>query len=348
MSRSYRSTARWRCEFEEWLDENMTGDKAVSLYKGAWEKWEAWARRQQWPSPFMNPRGDKLENEDRLLGFLGYVGWLGASAATLKQLLFAIKDKHKRCGAGDCTEGMFRVWLLVNSLDRRAERRPRRLGATPGMMKWINRTFGKVGPGRGEESVDAAVVAAALTTAWFFMLRAKEFCDSSGVDESMVVRGCDVKLTETDVTLQFRKTKPDQEAFGSCKSYAATDVPDLCPVMALKALQLVAPRRFEEGPEALLPLFRWATGQVIKRVEVQELLKRAARAEGLPEERFLSHSLRIGGASALFQASGEIELVKRMGRWSSSAVQRYLHDGGDVIRGLSRGMANVDKKVHYT
>ena len=42
-----------------------------------------------------------------------------------------------------------------------------------------------------------------------------------------------------------------------------------------------------------------------------------------PSERFMSHSLRIGGASALFQGTGEIELVKRTGRRTSSAVQRH-------------------------
>ena len=68
---------------------------------------------------------------------------------------------------------------------------------------------------------------------------------------------------------------------------------------------------------------------------------------GLPPERFLSHSLRIGGASALFQATGKIELVKRAGRWSSSAVQRYLHDGDIAMRDVAAKMANVERHIHY-
>lgn len=83
-------------------------------------------------------------------------------------------------------------------------------------------------------------------------------------------------------------------------------------------------------------------------MEIQNILQKAARAVGLPAERFQSHSLRIGGASALFQATGEVEVVKRTGRWSSGAVQRYLHDGGDVVKGLSKKMANVSQFVHYT
>ena len=86
----------------------------------------------------------------------------------------------------------------------------------------------------------------------------------------------------------------------------------------------------------------------LKRLQVQNVLQKAAKALGLPAERFMSHSLRIGGASALFQSTGEIELVKRTGRWSSSAVQRYLHDGEIALRDAAKKMATVEQRVHYT
>ena len=89
---------------EEWLEANLTGDLADStekMYKSAWRKWQAWSRRHAWESELLNPTRSKLENEDRLLGFLAYVGWIGGSAATVKQALFAVKAMHKRLGAGD-------------------------------------------------------------------------------------------------------------------------------------------------------------------------------------------------------------------------------------------------------
>ena len=57
--------------------------------------------------------------------------------------------------------------------------------------------------------------------------------------------------------------------------------------------------------------------------------------------------MRIGGATALFQSTGEIELVKRQGRWSSSAVQRYLHDGGDQLAKVLVKMAKLGNTTHY-
>lgn len=49
----------------------------------------------------------------------------------------------------------------------------------------------------------------------------------------------------------------------------------------------------KDHSEGILPLFRWAAGPVVKRLEIQQLLQRAAAGVGLPPDRFLTHSLRI-------------------------------------------------------
>ena len=345
---------------EEWLEANLTGDLAGStekMYKGAWAKWQAWARRHAWESELLSPSRSKLENEDRLLGFLAYVGWTGGSAATVKQVLFAVKAMHKRLGAGDPTEGMHRIWILANAMERKSDKKPRRLGVTPDMMRWLHKQLDEEGQ-VGEFKIDCVMLRAAVTLAWFFMLRIKEYADSGGVDMGMIVRGCDVKLSRdgeattaedeaNELTLQFRKTKADQHSFGDSKTVVATGVPGLCPVEPMVKLRRCQPQRFGNSKEALQPLFRWAKGTTLKRLEVQALLQKAAIAQNLPPSRFMSHSLRIGGASALFQATGEIETVKRAGRWSSSTVQRYLWDGGKT-KEYSKQMANATGLLHYT
>ena len=332
---------------EEWVEECLTGDKAASTekaYQGSWAKWKAWAKRQGWHSEYLNYKDDPVENENKVLAFVGYMGWLGASAATLKQAIFALKDAHKRAGCGDPTDKMHRLWMLVHSLERRAVKKPRRLGVTPQMLQWLGATL--VDPfeenANDPAAADAVMVMASMVTAWFFMLRAKEYCDSNGLDEEMVLRGTDLRFTTdgvvdnsqepNEITMQFRKTKSDQLAFGESKTLKATGKRHLCPVEALGRMRKKWPMRFQRGhSDSLKPLFRWSAGQALKRTEVQSFLQQAARGVGLPPERFMSHSLRIGGATALYQSTGEIEVVKRMGRWSSSAVQRYLHDGGDTL-----------------
>ena len=151
------------------------------------------------------------------------------------------------------------------------------------------------------------------------------------------------------VTLQFRKTKTDQEAFGNNKTLYSSGVSELCVVGALVRFRNIAPQRFGQGCEALKPLFRWANGQTLKRTHASA--KRAAEAgEGsrAPQRKVHVALFEDRRASALFQATGEIELVKRTGRWSSAAVQRYLHDGEVALRETARKMANVEQRVHYT
>eukprot|EP00435_Cladocopium_sp_Y103_P056630 s604_g19.t1 len=349
---------------EEWVEDHLGGDKAVSTsraYASAWAKWEGWARRQEWISPFLHRGGDEVENENRVLSFLGYLGWLGASAATLRLAVFAIKDAHKRAGSGDPTANMHRVWMLMNAMDRKAVKKPRRLGVTPQMLVWLgNHLVDPFGNDTHRPAyADAVMAMAAMTVAWFYMLRAKEYCDSNGVDEEMVARGVDFKFTRdgqqarggeaNEITFQFRKTKTDQLAFGESKTLKATGKEHLCPVAAMERMRATWPTRFGgDHGDARKPLFRWSSGIALKRLEVQSLLQQAARGVGLPPSRFMSHSLRIGGATALYQSTGEIELVKRMGRWSSSAVQRYLHDGGDTIPKVSQKMASLPSTIHYT
>jgi len=97
-----------QAQVEEWLEEHMDGDKAVSTkkaYQAAWEKWCDWSRRQKWMSPYLSHTADPVENENKLLGYLGYLGWLGMSVATLKQAVFAIKG----AGHGDATGKMHRL-----------------------------------------------------------------------------------------------------------------------------------------------------------------------------------------------------------------------------------------------
>ena len=284
---------------EEWLEHNLTGDLATStekMYKGAWSRWQVWARRHGWESELLNPTGSKLENEDRLLGFLAYVGWVGGSAATVKQNLFAIKAMHKRLGAGDPTEGMHRIWILANAMERKSDKKPRRLGVTPAMMKWLHGQLTQE-DSYGEYKVDCAMLKAAINVAWFFMLRAKEYADSGGVDLSMIVRGCDLKLTydgekvgvwekANELSLQFRKTKADQQSFGESKTVASTGVEGLCPVMAVQGLRQVAPQRFDDGLEAWKPVFSMVQGHY-----VEEAGDSGAAAEGGSSSRVAAGSI---------------------------------------------------------
>ena len=93
------------------------------------------------------------------------------------------------------------------------------------------------------------------------------------------------------------------------------------------------------------PLFRYESGTPITREEVQKLLQLAAIADGQPASRYGSHSLRIGGATAIYMTSQDLEHVKRFGRWSSSSFHNYLWESHGKQKGLAKGMASADGQL---
>ena len=145
--------------------------------------------------------------------------------------------------------------------------------------------------------------------------------------------------------LWFKGSKNDQYRAGAARNHYRTGDPDgLCPVEAAAMLQRHFPERFTS--EKHLPLCRWADGKPVKREDIQEILERAARAEGWPAEKVRSHSLRIGGATALYHIFGDIEIVKRWGRWASSAFHGYLWESNEKSLGIAKGMALDDTTIH--
>ena len=162
---------------------------------------------------------------------------------------------------------------------------------------------------------------------WFFLLRASEYVKSEGTkaterrglrgqDVRARCKGVDVKnFSQADeVVLIIRGSKTDKFNEGELKNHFKTNDEDLCVVKALAAYQQHAPQRF--GPKADGYLFAWENGKVILRGEIQAVLERAAVACGVDPQYIGSHSLRFGGATALFAAYKDTALVQRWGRWS--------------------------------
>ena len=151
-------------------------------------------------------------------------------------------------------------------------------------------------------------------------------------------RRSSLRETVTYSAINVRASKVDSFNVGTWGNhYKAHNL--LCPVTALRDIPRVFPQRFQGGEEAGLPIFRRANGAPLWRSQVQVLIDTAAAQEGLPPKRFGTHSLRIGGATALFHAGVPVGIIKRWGRWVSDSFQRYLWDANEDAKGLSRKMA---------
>ena len=53
-----------------------------------------------------------------------------------------------------------------------------------------------------------------------------------------------------------------------------------------------------------------------------------------------SHSLRIGGATALYHHTDDLKRVRRFGRWQSGTFHSYLWEAHEHPKSLAENMAN--------
>ena len=108
---------------------------------------------------------------------------------------------------------------------------------------------------------------------------------------------------------------------------------------------MLFPERLTE--ESHLPFFRWESGEAVTRDEVRRMLGSAALQQGMPAEILGTHSLRSGGASALYHATGgNTSVVKRLGRWASEAFEGYLWEDRTLTKGLTTAMIRAPWHVH--
>ena len=125
------------------------------------------------------------------------------------------------------------------------------------------------------------------------------------------------------------------------KSKAEENSRGQCVVEALALYEGWAPERFT-GNRKYDPLFAFADEKLVTRADVQRAAMQAAVAEVADPNDMGSHSLRIGGASALYAAFKDAALVQRWGRWKSDAFQDYIWEARDVAEGVASRMAAVD------
>ncbi|CAK0889736.1 unnamed protein product [Prorocentrum cordatum] len=347
-------------ELQEWIHSKLAGWLAHSAranYGEAWSKSLWWCARRGIPPLLSGERKRQVnEGEEVLLRFTGYLGWPGKGNSALLSALFAFQGGRVLAGGGGplaCQE----AHRGPHRLTAEGPKEERKLGAAPRVMARLKGELapappkGPRGTTRGDEASDAVVFWATLTTGFFYLFPAKEIADGGGVDEQMCLRGVGVALHDEGggsaprglgkaarALVTFRKATTVQRAFGACRVHHRANV-EVCPVAALELRRGLAPERFAESAEGRRHLFRWSSGEVVKREQLQAALQRAAAAEAPPPRRSESRGLRVGGAPARRRALGDAVAVMRWGRWSSAAFHGYHCDSEEQSWGVAATVA---------
>ena len=237
--------------------------------------------------------------------------------------------------------------MALRGLERRVGHRARKLPTTTRMLLWIFSQLSMDNP-------DDALLWFALVFAWFFLMRIGEYAHSGHWDMAKVMTPVDIRLRcegrtvdlfrdADEVEYHFKRSKADQQGAGETRNHFRAS-PPLCPLYAGEQMQRHFGHRLRLEPHQ--PVCRRLNGAPLTRTQIQEALERAAVAEGLPPDRFRSHSLRIGGATALYHIYKDVEIIKRWGRWASTAFHAYLWEGRDDARDVAARMAADRTTLH--
>jgi hypothetical protein len=199
---------------------------------------------------------------------------------------------------------------------------------------------------------DYYVVGIAIAVAWFFLLRVSESCvtpqyplfdpqrqlavddvlffdkDGAPIEHSRFASGGDGIEAAYRVQLGIAGSKTDWSREGCLLTHHRVVGDWLCPVQLLgRAVRVAVDAEYDPTG----PLYRTADGSALSS-ELLVTVLRAALASfptpsGAPLNVFVyaSHSLRSGGATALFAADKSCFLIKLMGRWLSSCFEEYIH-----------------------
>ena len=323
-------------------------------YEVGWRQWCTWRRVQQKDIYLKGEtRDQRKEDEDDMLRFLTFLAVMRRAEGTVRQRLFALKMGHVVAGYEDPTLHRTRLWAALTGFKRWQPETRRKYPVLPCMMRWIKQHLAE---SASFSNGDKIALWAAMATAFFFLLRASEYLVQANRSWSTrrVLKGCEVEgrtnnqtcriQNAQEVVIYLTGSKTDQYNQGTIRNHYRSGDLCLCPVRAFGEMERHYPERFR-GAEAEEPLFRFEDGTPITRDDIHGMVQLAAVADGQQGARFGSHSLRIGGATALYQGTKDLEQVKRFGRWTSDAFHGYLWESHERQEGLAARMAKADGQL---
>ena len=332
-------------------------DSTKKLYMGAFRKWEMY-RSIQGKGPYLSedPAGIRDE-EDSLMAFAAlHLGPLEKDQSTVETYTTAISHFHKlRCGYNPLL-AMKRLQLLLKGAKRAKGPTNRKLPVTVEDLEVIS------GMLHAKDNIDNRILRCNILLGWHFMLRMSEYIVKGKETEGRHplhmedieplkdgVR-CEWGPGVNGVSIFISGSKTDWLNQGATRSHSkvAPGPPNsqLCVVKALLDLYECFPAKFRKMRGS--PFATWRNGTAIPAAYVTATLRAAAFKQGYKSDAYSLHSLRAGGATALYRATRDIELVARFGRWRTASISSYLWESDQTMSGLRSLMLQGGHTLHLS
>jgi hypothetical protein len=218
--------------------------------------------------------------------------------------------------------------------------------ATPALL-WAARSLLNL------DNASDRVLLGAAVLAYFFLLRKSEYAGSSGKGQDHRVRVKHISFLDKwqrqtcaydeieSVQLRVPSSKTDKRGEGVNLCLKRSGTKFLCPVDAAFILKSNASSLDLKPEDPLCMTLKNGRKTPVRATQVARIVKQAAAVLGLDPRNFGSHSLRSGGATAMFRGNVSKTAIKLFGRWSSDAFERYIQIADCEVEDMSRRMVGI-------
>ncbi len=249
-----------------------------------------------------------------------YFDTYAPNAASVRAAVFAVQSMQVRAGHPPFWSQFRRLHQLIEGMARTVPVAPdSRCPVTYDMLVAAHRAI-------NHSSVDGVVMWAAMSCAFFGLLRVSEFTarSTSSFDHRRDLSAADLSFSSSGDTpvaiLRIKRSKTDQRGVGADVVLPHVDAA-VCPHCALLRLASL-PRT--TAPHST-PLFE-ICGTPLTASAFNTRARRILRALGFDVSRLTSHSWRIGGATHAARSGLPSHSIQTIGRWRSDTYRRYIRD----------------------
>ena len=276
-------------------------------------------------------------SESTLLLFVAYLASRNLSYATIKTYLSGVRSIHVASGHhssfNECLSPRLHQVLKGIKKEKAASSPPRvRRPITIQIMEGIKKVLVKQ-----PHDYHNIMMWAACCIAFFGFLRSSEFTTPSTTEYDPEVHlstsdlAVDSKIRPQLVRVTIKQSKTDPFRQGVTLFLGKTGSA-ICPVEAL--LPYLAVRSSRPGP-----LFVLEDGRMLTRQLFGTALDTILEALQLDHGKYNTHSFRIGAATSAKEAGIADSHIMMLGRWRSSAYQRYIRTPPETLAQLSKTLA---------
>ena len=326
-------------------------------YASAIKPWFRW-RMTGGSDPYLDEEASLKSKQNDLLDFYAHHALtVGFSPPWLHVQLYAIRHYHLLADIDIDLRVMLRITLIKKGYKRIYGSEQRKIAVT---VEVLVEVVDNCGLDLGVW--DDLILATAISTAFHFLLRSSEYlrklsapdpekclrvehviCPVDGADEN-APRGTPC----TEVVVFQPGAKNDWMGQGTSNNiYADEEGHPLCVVGLFNKMRAMKPNHLSVN-NAGTHLFTLSGGDVLHRDKVESSLRQAARQLKIPDDVLSTHSLRAGGATAMWAAGYSVEEIQRRGRWVSQCFRIYIWEGRERAVGVATRMLKASVSMFAT